>query len=103
MVELGTSMQVFAGLIPAQSDWVNVAFVELVAQRRHWTRNQRVWGSIPTALVMSKILGQALNLHRLCPPSNNGYQVERQLVLCKWFQLQKILLYSPQGDEAEKE
>ena len=33
--------------------------------------------------VMCNSLEQAVNLHRLCPLSNNGYQVELKLVLCK--------------------
>ena len=48
---------------------------------------------------MCKSLGQALNLHRFCPPSTSGYQVE----LLGWLQLQKIVLHSPQGDEAVSE
>ena len=69
---------------------------------RCWTRDLAVWGSIPAVPVMCKSLGQALNPHRLCPPSSNGYQVERKLVLCEWLQLQKIALHSPQGDETIK-
>ena len=33
--------------------------------------------------VMCKCLGQALNPHRLYPPSSDGYQVDRKLVLCE--------------------
>ena len=57
------------------------------------------WGLIPTALILCKNLGQVLNPHRLCTPNSIGYQVEWKLVLCDWLQLQKIALYSPQGDE----
>ena len=64
---------------------------------RHWTQDQGVWGSTPTALVMGKSLGQALNLH-----CNNGYQVEQKLLLCEWLQLQKIVLHSPRGYETVK-
>ena len=46
---------------------------------RRWTRDLRVKSLIPTALVMYKSLKQALKPHRLCPPSNNGYQVERRI------------------------
>ena len=35
------------------------------------------------AIHLCKILLQALNPHRLCPPSSNGYQVELNLVLCE--------------------
>ena len=47
--------------------------------------------------------GQALNPHILCPPSSNGYQVERTLVLCEWLQLHKIALHSAQEDEIVRE
>ena len=43
-----------------------------------------------------------MNPHPLCPPSSNGYQVERKFVLCEWLQLQKITLLSPQRDETVK-
>ena len=66
---------------------------------RCWTQVLGVWVSNPA--VMYKSLGHALNPHSLCPPSSNGYQVERKLVLCEWLQLQKIALHSPQGDETE--
>ena len=52
-------------------------------------------GLIPTALVMCKSLGQALNPHCLCQPNSNGYQVERKLILCEWLQLQKLLCTLP--------
>ena len=55
----------------------NDYLVEHVAEwLRHWTQNLGVWGSIPTALVTCKSLGQAFNPHQLCQPSSNGYQVE---------------------------
>ena len=82
--------------------WLPVILVEHMAEwLRHWTRDLGVWGSIPAAPVMCKSVGQALNPH--CPPSSNGYQVERKLVLCEWLQLQKIVLHSPQGNETVKE
>ena len=70
---------------------------------RHWTQDQGVWGSISSALVMWKILGQALIPHRLSPPSSNGYQVEQKLVLCEWLKVQKFAMHSPQGGETVKE
>ena len=60
-----------------------------------WTRDQGAWGSIPTAFVMCKSLWQALNPHRRCPPSSNGYQVEQILALREWLQLQIITLHFP--------
>ena len=65
---------------------------------RHWTRELGVWGSIFTVLVVCKNLEQALNRHCLCRPSSNGYQVEQELVLCEWEQLQKIVVHSPRQD-----
>ena len=62
---------------------------------RHWTRDQRVWVLIPTALVMYNSLGLALNPHRFCPPCRNGYQVERK----HWY---FVLLQNMQGDETVK-
>ena len=49
----------------------------------------KVWISILAPLVMYKILGQALNPQPLCPPSSDGYQVARKVILCEWLQLQK--------------
>ena len=68
---------------------------------RHWTGNLGLWDLIPAALVMCKILWHGLNPHCVCPHISNGYQMERKL-LCEWLQLQKIALYSPQGDESAK-
>ena len=50
-----------------------------VVNLRCWPRDHGVWGSIPTAPVMRKSLGHALNPHHLWPPSSNGYQVEWKL------------------------
>ena len=47
---------------------------------KRWTRTLRVWGSYPADPVH---FGQALNPHRLCPTSSNGYQIE-------WLQMQKM-------------
>ena len=58
--------------------------IEFVAEWfRHSTRDQGVWVSIPAALVICESLGQALNPHRLCPPSSNGYHRERKVLLCE--------------------
>ena len=62
---------------------------------RRWTKDQGVWGSIPVVLVMCTSVWQALNLRRLWPPSSNGYQVEQKLVVCEWFQLQKMCCILP--------
>ena len=51
----------------------------------------------------SKILGEALNPHRLNSPSCNRYQVERKFILCEWLQLWKIALHFAQGDENVRE
>ena len=61
-----------------------------VAESR-WTQKSRGLGFIPTALVMCKSLGQALNPHSLYPASSNGYQVDRKLVLYEWLHLYKTL------------
>ena len=59
--------------------YVIMMFVERVAEwLKRMTRDLGVWGSIPAALVMCRSLGQALNPHRLWPPSSNGYLVERE-------------------------
>ena len=50
----------------------------------------RGWSSIPSELVMRKSLGQALNPHRLCLRTSNGYQVERKLILFEWQEPQKM-------------
>ena len=68
---------------------------------RRWTRDLGVFGSIPAALVMYKSLGQALNPHRLCPPSCDGHQVEQKLGLCDWLTGAENALHSPQGDVKE--
>ena len=44
---------------------------------RRGTRDLGVWGSIHEAPVRCKNPGQALNPHRLWPPSSNGYLVHR--------------------------
>ena len=46
--------------------------------------------------------GQALNPHRLCTPSSNGYQMERTLVLRMAIAAENAR-HSPQGDETVKE
>ena len=68
---------------------------------KHWTQDPGVWGLFPTALVMYKSLGQALNPYCLWPPSSNGYlvheskvgstcagsatgTVKRQMSMCTW-------------------
>ena len=57
-----------------------IGCVERVAEcLRRWTRDLGVWSSIPPVPVMFNSLGQALNPHRFCPPSSNGYQVEWKL------------------------
>ena len=56
----------------------SVTLQEQVAKwLRRWTRD--LGFSIPAVLVMCKSLGQAVNPHRLCPPSSYGYQVERKI------------------------
>ena len=61
---------------------------------RYWTKDLGIWGSNPAALVMYKSSGQALNPHHPCPPSSNGYKVERKST--------ENVLHSPQGDEIER-
>ena len=61
----------------------------------------RVVGSTPTADV--KVLGKLLTPYRLCPPSSNGYLVEREKSFVndlKPLPLYVACLHSPQGDEA---
>ena len=78
--------------------------VERMANRlRRWTRDQVVWGSISAALVMCKSIGQALIPHRLCPPSSNGYEVERKIGTVWMVSAAENALHSPQGDENVKE
>ena len=43
---------------------------------------------IPQRWSCVKALGKLWIYGRLWPPSSNGYQVERKLVLCEWLQLQ---------------
>ena len=53
--------------------------VEHVAEwLRHWTQDLGIGVRSRSAVVTCKSLGQALNPHYLCPPSMNGYQVERR-------------------------
>ena len=40
-------------------------------------------------------LGQVLNPYGVRPPSSNGYQVERKLILCECLQLQKMYCILP--------
>ena len=60
----------------------------------------RVMGSTPTADV--KVLGRLLTPHCLCPPSSNGYMVEREKNVVggiKLLPLYAAWLHSPRGDE----
>ena len=58
---------------------INTCSEHMAEWLRCWTRDQEVWGSISEALVIYKSLGQALDPHRLYPPSSNGYQVEQKI------------------------
>ena len=56
---------------------VRMLLLELVAEwLRRWTQDLGIWGLILAAMVRCKDLGQALNPHRLCLLSSNGYQVD---------------------------
>ena len=75
---------------------LSVIQIERMAERlRRLTRDLAVRRSIPAALVMCKSLGQALNPHRLCPPSINGYQVERKIGTVNGYSCRKCAAFSP--------
>ena len=80
----------------AAAGWIEFLDVERMGKWwMHWTQDLKVWGSILIVPVMCKSLGQTLNPDHPKVPSSNGYQVEWQLVLCEWLQLQKIFCILP--------
>ena len=53
---------------------------------------------------MCKSIGKALNPHRLCPSSSNGYLVERKSGTAAWMATaEENTLHSPQENETVKE
>ena len=47
-----------------------------LVDRAHWTKDQKIWGSIPTAGL--EVLNKLVIPSCLCLPSSNGYLMERK-------------------------